>query len=213
MLGARGHGERGSPAPPPEGKSPRVPWCYTPAPMRSSPPTARPIVALLALSAVACAPTERGAVTTAAPLPRRVSAIDQTIAATVPPDLVAQAYRDAVLAGTASGDLRLAIERLPADKLIRLAGAAKDALHARGWAVEGEQHLEHAILVRLRRGGLAREPAERREAWWVDRGGSVYLCEGIARPSAFDRLGDPLRAICEGVTVSAPDPGPPAPDP
>ena len=93
------------------------------------------------------------------------------------------------------------MERLPAERLLRLAAASKDGWSARGWEVTGEQHYEHALFAALQRGGTKRKPAERREVWWMEREGAVSLCDVIATAPAYGRLGEPVKAGCQTIEV------------
>ncbi len=141
------------------------------------------------------------------PRPLVVQSIDGAITATWPPDLVPHRHLGAVMGTVPDGSMRVAVEIAVPDSLIRHAGAGKDSLRARGWDVEAEKHYELAIFLRLRRGGTAPRPAERREIWWVQRASTVYRCDVLVRPAAFGRLGEPVKELCQGVrVVAAPEP-------
>ena len=131
--------------------------------------------------------------------PMRHTSSDQSVSVVLPIDLIVHAFNGSVQGATLDGSYRLSVERLPAERLIRLAASAKDAWSARGWEVTGEQHFERALFVALKRGGTKRNPRERREVWWVEREGSIALCDVIASESAFERLGEPVRTGCQTI--------------
>jgi hypothetical protein len=153
-------------------------------------------------------PSDANAVQEPVRAPRTVSSRDGRIALNVPGELEAHALDGTILASVPDGSFRISIETEPEQRLLLAAGKGKETLLARGWLVEGEQHYEKAILARFRRGGNATRPKVRRETWWIQGPGSIVVCDGIARPAGFDRLGEPLRALCKSVTVLPPDPPP-----
>ncbi|MCB9729209.1 MAG: hypothetical protein H6744_19345 [Deltaproteobacteria bacterium] len=128
--------------------------------------------------------------------------LDGALSVTLPADLVVHLQRQAIQATAPDGSLRIFVGREADEPLIKLAGPAKDALVALGWQPEGEQHFEFAILTAFRRGGTRDAPAERRQIWWVRRGGVTYVCDAIAQGHSDRRLGDAFRALCQGVEVS-----------
>lgn len=140
---------------------------------------------------------------TAPPRPARVTSTDEVVSVVVPPDLIVHRQRGVVQGVSGDGAYRLHVERLAPDLLIRLAASSKDAWTARGWEVTGEQHFERALFAEMRRGGTVRNPRERREVWWIEGDGAVTLCDVIARGSAFDRLGEPVRAGCQTIEAVA----------
>ena len=103
---------------------------------------------------------------------------------------------------TLDGSFRIYIAEIKTDTLLRLAGSGKETLTALGWRVETEQHLEKAVQVALSRGGTIRTPAEHREVWWFLKDETAYLCDGIAQPEGIERLGNPLRTLCQHVMAS-----------
>ena len=141
----------------------------------------------------------------------RVEAADGTFSAVVEDDLRVQSFDGAIMGATQDGAFRVYIARLKEDTLLRLAGSGKDTMVARGWTVDGEHHFEKAIHVELKRGGTRDAPEERRDVWWFNRGGGLFLCDGIARPDSFFRLGAPFQAGCRHVVVRTPGESPTAP--
>ncbi len=134
-----------------------------------------------------------------ATIPTRYSSSDATLSVVLPVDLIVHTFKGSVQGVTGDGAYRLNVERLPPERLIRLAASAKDAWAARGWEVSGEQHFERALFVGMTRGGTKRNPKERREIWWVEREGAVALCDVIASRPAFERLGEPVRSGCQTI--------------
>ncbi len=190
----------------------------------------RRLVILLALSLIgasgACTGDDGGA---AAPAPsigervRRHSDRSGALSVGLPDDLLVHRFDGALAATTTDGRFRLHLERVDPElpspsappaggaiapgedeasdrELMRLAGAAKDALDALGWVVVGEQHRERAIRVRLERG---LQPRERREIWWIRSGGRIAICDGLVRGSADSRLGEALETLCRGLQVDS----------
>jgi hypothetical protein len=151
-------------------------------------------------------PTDAPAATGSARAVRTVATRDGRISINVPGDLEAHALDTTILASVADGSFRVTVDVKPEQRLLVAAGKGKETLLARGWMVEGEQHYEKAILARFRRGGNASRPKARREIWWIDGPGTMVVCDGIASPTGFDRLGDPLRMLCKSVSVLPPDP-------
>jgi len=124
---------------------------------------------------------------------------DGVVTTTFPIDVVTQQFERSLAGTSADGGFRLYVEHRPPDKLVRVAGATKDALAARGWVVEAERHYEAAIEVRSSKG---KGPSHiTRVTWFVARGGRVVLCEGFARDSQKERLGEPLKRRCERLDV------------
>ena len=161
-------------------------------------------IAALALSALlwACPADDARAPVDAKPAkPKRVMSTDQVINVVLPTDLLVHRFAGSVQGVSGDGSYRLHVERLASERLIRLAAASKDGWSARGWEVTGEQHFEHALFAALKRGGTKRKPLERREVWWIERDGAVALCDVIAAPPAFERLGEPVRAGCQTIEV------------
>ncbi|MDP6943625.1 MAG: hypothetical protein QF464_05700 [Myxococcota bacterium] len=131
--------------------------------------------------------------------PTRVASVDQVVSVVLPPDLITHRLQGAVQGVSGDGAYRVHVERLRPERLIRLAASAKDAWTARGWEVTGEQHFERALFAAMRRGGTARNPRERREVWWIEGEHAVTLCDVIVQRTAYDRLGDPVRAGCQTI--------------
>jgi len=106
------------------------------------------------------------------------------------------------------GTLRVQIEHLPEDKIIRLVGHAKDVLTRRGWEVAKERHYEYASELTLRQGPRS-APTLLRSMWFVPEGGRVLLCDGIADPRWETRLGEAFGALCRSVELAPlPEPAP-----
>jgi hypothetical protein len=133
------------------------------------------------------------------------SDLDGALTALLPADLVVHAHRGAMEATAPDGSFRAFIGLEAVEPLMTLAGPAKDALTSLGWVVDGEQHFEQAIFIALRRGGTRDAPKERRQIWWVNRGGRTFVCDAIAQAGAFRRLGTPHRALCQGVVAGGAD--------
>lgn len=163
-----------------------------------------PVLAVIALLAACSEPRRPASSADGRPRLREARSTGGDVSIALPEDLVVHAFAGAVAGTAPDGSLRVFVERLAETDPLRAAGPAKDALVSLGWTVRDEQHFERAIAVRLSRGGTEAKPAERREAWWIDRDGAVLVCDAVARPEGFDRLGDPLRRLCQGATSPAP---------
>ncbi|PKN54176.1 MAG: hypothetical protein CVU56_27990 [Deltaproteobacteria bacterium HGW-Deltaproteobacteria-14] len=125
---------------------------------------------------------------------------DGVLTSTFPIDVVVHEFEHSVGGTSADGAFRLYLEHRPAEKLIRVAGATKDALVARGWEISAERHYEAAIEVRSGKGkGNAQVT---RVTWFVARAGRVLICEGIARDAQLERLDEPLKQRCERVELA-----------
>lgn len=125
---------------------------------------------------------------------------DGVLATTFPIDVVVHEFEHAVGGTSADGGFRLYVEHRPAEKLIRVAGATKDALVARGWEIASERHYEAAIEVRSGKGKGSTHIT--RVTWFVARAGRVLVCEGIARDVQVERLDEPLKQRCERVELA-----------
>ena len=136
-------------------------------------------------------------------IPKRVWSHDDAVSVVLPADLIVHRHHGVIHGTTQDGSFRIQVERLGVDTLARLAAHAKDAWMARGWEVVREQYYERALFVALRRGGGPRQPASQREVWWVTTEDSVVVCDVIAMPSAYDRLGEAVRAGCQTVEAMA----------
>lgn len=124
---------------------------------------------------------------------------DGVLETSLPADVVVHVFERSVAGTSADGGFRLFIEHREPDKLIRVVGATKDALAARGWKVEAERHYAEAIEVQASKGKGASHTS--RVVWFIARAGRVLLCEGIARDAQRERLGEPLRRRCQGLEV------------
>lgn len=169
-----------------------------------------PLFALAILSVPACGaemPQRAVPVEELAPEqlpPQRVSTFDGKLSLSVPGTMTVHRFDSAIHAASAGGEFRLAVNSQEQQPLLVVAGRGKETLLARGWAIEGEQHYEKAILARFRKGGNASRPRHRRETWWIQGHGANLVCDGVAGRDGFDRLGDPLRALCKAVAIQGP---------
>ncbi len=136
------------------------------------------------------------------PAPARAESVDGSISIVLEGDLLVHRFSDAVAATTADAMLRVYVQRQPPEKLIRIAGSAKDSFAAHGWEVTEEQHFELAIRVVLDRGGATKSAAERRDVWWVERPEGVFMCDAVARPAAYDALGEAHKTRCLSVILA-----------
>ena len=142
---------------------------------------------------------------------RSISSFDDRVSSVLPGEFDGHRLDSAILALTPDGTFRVTVELAPHRKLILAAGEGKETLLARGWLIEGEQHYEKAILVRLRKGGSVSRPASRRETWWIQATNQLIVCDAVASQPGFERLGEELRALCKSVTVQAERGATPAP--
>ena len=176
-------------------------------------------VMALALSAVAGAacgepsgPTEAPTLPGQAPRGTKLTSRDGVLALALPIDLLVHRHLHGLQGTRIDGSLRLQIEHLPADKVIRLVGHAKDVLTRRGWEVSQERHYEYASELKLRQGPRA-APTLLRSMWFVPERGRVLLCDGIGDPRWEARLGEAFGALCRSVELQPPTaPSPDAPD-
>lgn len=165
------------------------------------------MAALIALGLAAATPgcaSEAGPSRPQASTPQahRAASSDGTVSLVLEGDFLVHPFVGAVAATAIDGLVRVHVERMQPERLIRLAGAGKDAFAAHGWEVSQEQHFEQAIRVELTRGGLPKTPAEKRDVWWVSRPTGTYLCDAIARSGAFDALGEVHKSRCLSVELA-----------
>jgi len=160
------------------------------------------VLALGALGATACAgdaPTAEVEGTSVASKVWR--SLDGSMRLTLPMDLLVQPQRRSVLGTSSDGGYRFYAGLAGQTTLPEQLGLLKDELIGLGWEVEGEQHFESAVRVDIARG---KKPNRIwRTTWIIDERGQVILCEGLAREAYRLRLGDPLRAICQAVELTA----------
>lgn len=159
---------------------------------------------------LAPAPTSEDVTVQAAPQPTAlVQSRDGVLELALPTDLAVTSSEHAVLATSSDGSFRFFIEHRSDTTLPVVVGAIKEELLGLGWELTDEKYFETAVHLRLGRGPKHARYA--RETWLVTGHGHVAICEGIAREPQLERLGAPLRALCQSVRVLDPGTPPTAP--
>lgn len=126
---------------------------------------------------------------------------DGNLTAVLPADLHVHRHGAALQGVSADGRFRVHIEHSPRERLMRAVGRTKEVLRKRVWDNVSEKHYEHAIELKLKRGGVSGRIPERRTVWWVDVGDRVVMCDGVAHKDVSHRLDAPFRALCQGITL------------